>query len=74
MSRVTPEVYERFEADARERLGRGDPDDWPILTAALALECAIWTEDRDFFGVGIATWTSDRVEIYLRRPTPPAVR
>ena len=37
------EVYERFEADARERLGRGDSDDWPILAAALALECTIWT-------------------------------
>jgi predicted nucleic acid-binding protein len=55
MSRVPLEVYERFEAGARERLVRRDPDDWPILAAALALECAIWTEDRDFFGVGVAT-------------------
>jgi predicted nucleic acid-binding protein len=70
MSLAPLEVYERFEADARERLGGGDQSDWPILAAALALECAIWTEDRDFFGVGVATWTSDRVEIYLRRPTP----
>jgi hypothetical protein len=29
-----------------------------------------WTEDRDFFGTGVATWTSDRVEIYLRQPSP----
>ncbi len=67
-------THEAFESQARERLVRRDPDDWPILANALALECAIWTEDRDFFGVGVATWTSDRVEIYLRRPTPTAVR
>ncbi|WP_424436028.1 PIN domain-containing protein [Microbacterium sp.] len=26
----------------------------------------IWSEDKDFFGAGIPTWTSDLVEIYLR--------
>jgi hypothetical protein len=25
----------------------------------------IWTEDTDFFGCGVATWTTDRVELYL---------
>jgi hypothetical protein len=34
--------------------------------AALALSCAIWTEDTDFFGSGIAVWTSDRIEIFLK--------
>lgn len=24
-----------------------------------------WTEDTDFFGCGVATWTTDRVELYL---------
>jgi predicted nucleic acid-binding protein len=59
------ETYSGFEAIARERLARRDEDDWPILAAALALRCPIWTEDTDFFGCGVATWTSDRVEIYL---------
>ena len=27
--------------------------------------CPVWTEDTDFFGTGIATWTTDRVELYL---------
>lgn len=49
-----------------KRIGRRDPDDWPIAAAALILDCPIWTEDKDFFGTGIPTWTSDRVEIYLR--------
>jgi predicted nucleic acid-binding protein len=59
------EAYSGFEAMARERLARRDEDDWPILAAALALRCPIWTEDTDFFGCGVATWTSDRVEMYL---------
>jgi predicted nucleic acid-binding protein len=59
------EVYSAFEAIARQRLARRDEADWPILAAALALGCPIWTEDTDFFGCGMATWTSDRVELYL---------
>ncbi len=59
------EAYSRFESIARERIGRRDQDDWPILASALALDCPIWTEDTDFFGCGVATWTTDRVELYL---------
>jgi predicted nucleic acid-binding protein len=62
---VEIEAYSRFESVARERIGRRDEDDWPILAAALALDCPIWTEDTDFFGCGVATWTTDRVELYL---------
>lgn len=36
------------------------------LACALALRCPIWTEDTDFFGCGVATWTSDRLRIFLR--------
>ena len=64
---VGAEVYGEFEAEARMRLGARDPDDWPILAAALALGCPIWTEDTDFFGCGVATWTSNKVEIFLRQ-------
>jgi predicted nucleic acid-binding protein len=63
---IGTEVYGEFEAEARERLSRRDPDDWPILAAAIALNCPIWTEDTDFFGCGVATWRSDRVRLYLR--------
>ena len=63
---VENEAYSGFEAIARQRLARRDEDDWPILAAALALRCPIWTEDTDFFGCGVATWTTDRVELYLR--------
>ncbi len=62
---VEADAYSSFEAIARERIGRRDEDDWPVLAAALMLGCPIWTEDTDFFGCGVATWTTDRVELYL---------
>ncbi|MBM3739330.1 MAG: PIN domain-containing protein [Acidobacteria bacterium] len=59
------DLYRSFEAEARKRLGARDPDDWPILATALALGCPIWTEDTDFFGCGVATWTSATIDIFL---------
>ena len=59
-------VTDPLEHAAMARIGSRDAMDWPIVAAALALNCPIWTEDRDFFGVGIPTWTSDRVDVYLR--------
>ena len=60
------EAYADLEAEARLRLKGRDEEDWPILALALKLGCPVWTEDQDFFGSGVATWTSDRVELYLR--------
>ncbi len=37
-----------------------------VLDANILIR-AIWTEDADFFGAGVAQWTSDRVEIFLRK-------
>jgi predicted nucleic acid-binding protein len=62
---VGNDLYGDFEAEARKRLGARDPEDWPILAAALALRCPIWTEDTDFFGCGVATWTSGSIDIFL---------
>lgn len=65
---VTPvphEVYTDLESEARQRLLRRDEADWPVVALAMRLGCPIWTEDQDFFGSGIPTWTTDRVEIYL---------
>jgi predicted nucleic acid-binding protein len=63
---VSPDLYRDFEAEARRRLGSRDPEDWPILAAALALNCPIWTEDTDFFGCGVATWTSASIASFLK--------
>lgn len=63
---VDPELCGIFEAEARARLRGRDEDDWPVLAAALGLGCPIWTEDTDFFGTGVAVWTTNRIEIHLR--------
>ena len=56
------------EAEARERLKRRDEEDWLYLALALLFDCPVWTEDTDFFGIGVAVWTSDNVELFLKRP------
>jgi predicted nucleic acid-binding protein len=66
---TAPETYSQFETHARQRIKRRDESDWPYIASALALDCPIWTEDKDFFGCGVATWTTDRVELYLKKTT-----
>jgi len=63
---VTHELYCVCEDQARQRLRGRDESDWPVLAAALALGCGVWTEDKDFFGTGIAVWTTNRIEIFLK--------
>lgn len=63
---VDRSLYEDHEKISRERVHPRDPEDWPVVAVALLLDFPIWTEDQDFFGSGIATWTTDRVELYLR--------
>ena len=58
--------YQEHERTARKRIADRDPSDWPVVAAALFLRCPIWTEDRDFFGTGMPTWTTARVEEYLK--------
>ena len=58
-------VYSGLQAQALRRIAMRDADDWPVLACAMTIACPVWTEDTDFFGTGIATWTTDRVELYL---------
>lgn len=67
---MDPSEYEVMKPAALARIGPRDPDDWPTLACALALNCPIWTEDRDFFGTGVATWTTSLVELYFADPDP----
>jgi len=62
---LEPETYALFEQDAKKRIAERDPDDWPVVAIALLLNCPIWTEDKDFFGIGIATWQTQHIQIYL---------
>ena len=58
-------AYLDLETEARHRLSGRDEDAWPYLALAIRMGRPIWTEDQDFFGSGVATWTTNRVEIYL---------
>ncbi len=62
---VDANLYEIYELEAKQRIAVRDINDWPIVAVSLMLDCPIWTEDADFFGAGVATWTSDRVHLYL---------
>jgi hypothetical protein len=37
------------------------------LIAALALSAGIWTNDNDYLGTGVATWTTDTLQRWLQR-------
>jgi predicted nucleic acid-binding protein len=67
---IDVEIYGPMERPALARIGDRDPHDWPALACALALDCPVWTEDADFFGTGVATCTTSRVELYLAPGEP----
>lgn len=60
------EAYASLEPLARARIPQ-DPDDWPSVALGLTLEVGIWTEDRDFFGCGLATWRTPILDHYLSK-------
>lgn len=62
---IDRDIYAEAKAQALQRISTRDADDWPVLACATVVECPVWTEDADFFGTGVATWTTDRVELYL---------
>ena len=59
-------IYSAVEVEARARSLR-DANDWPVVASALALSAAIWTNDNDFLGTGIATWTTESLQPWLDR-------
>jgi len=64
---IEDEWLDDHAALAQARMGHRDPDDWPVLAAALSLTCPIWTQDMDFFGIGVATWTTEHIEGFFTR-------
>jgi predicted nucleic acid-binding protein len=57
--------YAHLQDHAHQRISIRDAKDWPVLACAMTLNAPIWTEDQDFFGCGVATWTTDRIEQYF---------
>jgi predicted nucleic acid-binding protein len=60
-------IYAALETEALARSLR-DPADWRVVACALALSADIWTNDNDFLGTGVATWTTDTPR--LAQPAP----
>lgn len=58
---IEADVYLDLRETADRRLREGGKSDWPVLAAAMAIGCAIWSEDTDFFGTGVAVWSSANV-------------
>ena len=65
-----PAIYGSRLEEARERLWR-DATDAPTLALALALDCGIWTADRDFFGCSVAVWSTETLLWWTRRAQSP---
>lgn len=57
-------VYSALEGEARRRTLR-DPRDWPVVACALTLGCGVWTNDNDFLGTGVPTWTTESLRLWL---------
>lgn len=62
---IEVELYAGLQQQALQRIAIRDADDWPVLACAMTLGCPVWTEDADFFGSGVATWTTDRIALYF---------
>ena len=39
----------------------------PAVACALALDAAVWTNDNDFLGAGVPTWTTQTLQTWLDR-------
>ena len=52
--------------EAEWRIPR-DSSDAPAVALALKLDCGIWTNDRDFFGCGLAVWATEVFQRFLSR-------
>ena len=61
---IDQEYYISFAELAKSRIPN-DPEDWHTIALALALNADIWTQDKDFFGCGIPTWTTTTLKIKL---------
>jgi predicted nucleic acid-binding protein len=61
---VPRDAYADRLQEARWRIPR-DPNDAPTIALALALDCGIWTNDRDFFGCGISVWVTETLRACL---------
>lgn len=56
-----PSFYHSKWVQARKLIGKRDPDDVELLALALKLKSPIWTNDRDFEGLGVEIYATARI-------------
>ena len=64
---IDKSLYQEQAMEAQQRIKNRDFHDWPIVATALTFNAPIWTEDQDFFGSGLPTWTTDRIHIFFEK-------
>jgi predicted nucleic acid-binding protein len=62
---IDANIYLDMKQQAPQRIAQRDADDCPVPACAMSIGRPVWTEDADFFGTGVATWTTDRVALYF---------
>ena len=63
---VNRNQYNKTLAEATRRIGPRDPDDVDLLALALHLQIPIWSNDRDFEGLSVDRFTTERLLRHLR--------
>jgi predicted nucleic acid-binding protein len=61
-----PDVYSPFRERALDRIRHRDPDDWPTVALALALDLPIWSQDKDLAASGLTVYTTGQLLDALR--------
>ncbi|MHB8577857.1 MAG: PIN domain-containing protein [Dehalococcoidia bacterium] len=59
-------TYAPFEPEARKRMAMRDPDDWPTVALALALDLPVWSQDKDFVVAHVPVYTTGQLLDALR--------
>ncbi|MGI8549820.1 MAG: PIN domain-containing protein [Dehalococcoidia bacterium] len=59
-------IYSPFRAEAQRRMAGRDPDDWPVVALALALDLPIWSQDKDLSVSGVPVYTTGQLLDTLR--------
>lgn len=58
---VSRSRYAKSIPAAEKHIGRRDPDDVELLALALQLEIPVWSNDKDFGGLPIELFTTERL-------------
>ena len=62
-----PDLYEPCREEALQRVGQRDPDDWPVVALALALNLPVWSQDKDLEETRLRVYTTGELLDALRR-------